>query len=52
MKHTGVSNGKCVIHVCGHEEEVNVLKLAQNVVKLFQGKRDYHTVKSLCNALE
>ena len=35
----------------GHEDEVNVTKPAQNVVKLFKAKI-YHTVRPLCYAVE
>ena len=36
----------------GHEDEVNVAKPAQNVVKLLQTKCGYHTVGPRCGAVE
>ena len=36
----------------GHEDEVNVTKPAQNVVKLFQTKGGYHTVGPLCDSVD
>ena len=36
----------------GHEDEVNVTKPAQNVVKLFQAKSGYHKIGPLCYGVE
>jgi len=41
------------LSICGHEDEENVPRPAQNVVILFhEEKRGDHTVESVCDAVE